>query len=287
MLPDDIELSSPGSRLATGELSTVDAAELAALKAQIEDRANFRCNGYKERCLRRRIAVRMRARRVHSYAEYGELLERDPEEYRQLVNAITINVSKFFRNTEVWTLLAQDVIPRLVALDADRIGIWSAGAAAGEEIYSVAMLLLEHAERENIGLHRFHLLGTDIDRATLEDARRAEYGAFALTETPYALRQRWFEGPQLTRVRREVRDLVRFSALDLISDPYPTDQHLILCRNVVIYFERPVQQAVFRQFHHALAPGGYLLLGKVEALFGEAMHGFRMVVGRDRLFQKQ
>jgi len=202
------------------------------------------------------------------------------------VDAVTINVSKFFRNTEVWTLLAAEVIPRLMTLDAPRINIWSAGAAAGEEIYSVAILLLEHAEREHVDLHRFRLVGTDIDLRTLDEARRAVYGTFALSETPRVMRERWFEGPELTHLRKEVRALVEFAELDLISDPYPTEQHLILCRNVVIYFERPVQEAVFKRFYSALVPGGHLLLGKVEALFGEPMRAFRTVAGRDRLFQK-
>jgi chemotaxis methyl-accepting protein methylase len=286
MRPDEEPPRAQPSSLATGELSVRDAAELADLKRQIEERAGFRCAGYKERCLRRRIAVRMRARAVHGYGDYGELLERDPDEYSKLVDAVTINVSKFFRNTEVWTLLAAEVVPRLAALDAARINIWSAGAAAGEEIYSVAILLREHAERAHIDLRRFRLLATDIDLRTLDEARRAVYGTFALSETPRAMRERWFEGPELTHVRQDVRDMVEFAELDLISDPYPAEQHLILCRNVVIYFERPVQEAVFRRFHSALVPGGHLLLGKVEALFGEPMRAFRTVVGRDRLFQK-
>jgi chemotaxis methyl-accepting protein methylase len=286
MPPDEEPVRAHDVSLATGELSERDAAELADLKQQIEEQAGFRCAGYKERCLRRRIAVRMRACAVHGYGDYRALLERDPDEYRKLVDAVTINVSKFFRNTEVWTLLAAEVIPRLVSLDAPRINIWSAGAAAGEEIYSVAILLLEHAERERFDLSRFRLVGTDIDLRTLDDARRGVYGAFALSETPRAMRERWFEGPDLTLVRKEVRDMVEFAELDLIADPYPTDQHLILCRNVVIYFERLVQEAVFRRFYNALVPGGHLLLGKVEALFGEPMRAFRTVVGRDRLFQK-
>jgi chemotaxis protein methyltransferase CheR len=286
MRPDEKppRVQHPG--LATGELSAHDAAELAALKRQIEERAGFRCAGYKERCLRRRIAVRMRACAVHGYGDYGDLLERDPAEYLKLVDAVTINVSKFFRNTEVWTLLASEVIPRLVTLDAPRINIWSAGAAAGEEIYSVAILLLEHAERERIDLRRFRLVGSDIDVRTLEEARRGEYGTFALSETPRVMRERWFEGPELTRVRKDVRDMVEFAELDLICDQYPLDQHLILCRNVVIYFERPVQEAVFRRFYNALVPGGHLLLGKVETLFGDPQRAFRTVVGRHRLFQK-
>lgn len=287
MRPDEIPPgSAPGTRLATGDLSTADAAELDGLKRRIEDLAGFRCTSYKERCLRRRIAVRMRALGVHGYAEYGALLDHDPAECRRLIDTVTINVSKFFRNREVWNLLAERVIPRLVSADAQEVRIWSAGSAAGEEIYSVAILLLEHAVRERVDLRRFRLVGSDIDHAALADARRAEYGPFAFTETPHAIRERWFEGPGRTRLRREVRDLVEFRELDLIRDDYPRDQHLVLCRNVVIYFERGIQTAVFDHLYDSLAPDGFLLLGKVEALFGEQLRRFRTLAGRERLFQR-
>ncbi len=191
--------------LATGNLSERDAAELSGLKERIEALAGFRCGGYKERCLRRRIAVRMRARQVHTYAEYAALLDGDSDEQRTLIDTVTINVSKFFRNREVWTLVADHVIPHLAALDDPEIRIWSAGCAAGEEIHTVAILLLEHAAREGLDLRRFHLLGTDVDHAALADAERAEYSDFAFTETPLALRRRWFEGDDLRRLRPEVR----------------------------------------------------------------------------------
>lgn len=283
---DRVIIRSDHAPLAKGELSPDDAAELAGLKEQIERHAGFRCTGYKERCLRRRIAVRMRARQVHGYAEYGALLGRDPEEYARLIDAVTINVSKFYRNPDTWALLDEIVLPRLLALDAPRIEVWSAGCAAGEEIYTLAILLRERAERDGVDITRFHLRGTDIDRRSLEDAKTAEYGAFALTELPEPVRRRWFEGPGFTRLRSEIRRMVEFEELDLITDPYPSEQHLILCRNVVIYFERRVQEAVFRRFHQALAPGGFLMLGKVETLFGETARAFRALAGRERLFQR-
>jgi chemotaxis protein methyltransferase CheR len=278
--------SGTAHRLAHGELSARDAAELSDLKRQIEVSSGFRCDGYKERCLRRRIAVRMRAREVHAYAEYGALLERDPAEYSRLLDAITINVSKFFRNAEVWSLLGRTVIPHLAAIEARQVNLWSAGAAAGEEAYSLAILLLEHADRHGTDVSRFRILATDIDRTTLDAARRGEYADFAMTETPRAVRERWFEGEQRDRIKPEIRRMVEFAELDLMSGDFPENQHLILCRNVVIYFERPVQEAIFRRFGEVLAPGGFLLLGKVEALFGDALRSFQTVASRERLFRR-
>src|SRR3954465_525509 len=94
--------------LVTGELSEEDASQLAELKKFIEQRSGFSCDSYKEKCVRRRIAVRMRARGVHTYAEYVALVESDPAEFQHLLDNLTVNVSKFFRNREVWDAIRRD-----------------------------------------------------------------------------------------------------------------------------------------------------------------------------------
>jgi chemotaxis protein methyltransferase CheR len=271
--------------LATGDLSDADAAELQALKIVIGTHAGLDCDGYKEKCLRRRIAVRMRARGVHTYADYAELLAGDSAESYRLLDAITINVSKFFRNNEVWDAFRLHVVPALLALPGP-IRIWSAGVAGGEEAYTVAMILQEHAGEQGEDADRFRILGTDIDRASLAAAARAEYGAFAMTETPDAARERWFDFEGSWRIRPEIRAMVEFRHLDLMRDEFPVDQHLILCRNVIIYFERALQERLFLGFQRALVPGGHLVLGKVEALFGPAAGMFAPVAARERVFRR-
>ena len=274
--------------LAHGDLDEADARELQALKQQVQEESGLRCDGYKEKCLRRRIAVRMRARGVHRYADYAALLRSDPGEYDRLLAAIVINVSKFFRNPEVWKALGERVVPALLELDAWPLRIWSAGTAGGEEAHSVAIMLLEAlggAGSDDPRLGRIQVLGTDIDEESLDVARRGEYGDLALSETPLELRARWFDGGRPWRLRPEPRRLVEFRALDLMRDPFPQGQHLILCRNVIIYFERAVQEELFARFRDALAPGGYLVLGKVETMFGPAASAFRQVAPRERIYQ--
>lgn len=271
--------------LAQGDLSERDALELARLKELIRDRVGFHCHDYKEKCLRRRIAVRMRACGVHSYGDYAELLEGDAGERARLIDVITINVSKFFRNAEAWAVVRRNVVPELYRLPWPEIRIWSAGCATGEEAYSMAMVLLEYAEDHGEDASRFRILGTDIDAASLALARRAEYGAFSFSETPAADRARWFD-EGTGRVRADVRRMVEFASHDLIQEPAPVPQHLILCRNVVIYFERDAQQRLFRQFGQTLEPGSFLVLGKVESLFGPVAAQFRPVAGRERVFRR-
>jgi chemotaxis protein methyltransferase CheR len=274
--------------LTQGELSDKDARELRALKEQIRRDVGFYCDGYKEHCLRRRIAVRMRARGIHSYADYAALLLQDPLEYQKLHDAVTINVSKFYRNPEVWDVVDKKVLPRLFAAERP-IRIWSAGCAGGEEPYSIAILLREHARQtgKQDALERFDVVGSDIDRLSLETAQRGEYAPFAFTDIPREIRERWFEGPGLTRVKPELKRDVRFETRDLITSELPAGHDVIFCRNVVIYFERAVQEALFERFHQALLPGGYLVLGKVETLFGKTGSLFSPVSQRERVFVKR
>lgn len=270
--------------LAQGDLSDSDARELAALKGQIQTRVAFHCEGYKEKCLRRRIAVRMRACGVHTYGDYARLLQQDETEYERLVDTLTINVSKFFRNPDVWDVVRDSVLPQLFELDAPQLNMWSAGTASGEEAYTVSMLVQDEAGGPGGAAERCRILGTDIDRESLAYAVRGEYGDFAMTDIAAETRDRWFDHDGVYRLRPEARTNVRFDTLDLIRDEYPTGQHLILCRNVIIYFERSIQEELFRKFHAALVPGGFLVLGKVEALFGTASGMFRTVANRQRVF---
>jgi len=261
-----------------------------ALTRKISREAGLSLDAYKDKCLRRRIAVRMRASGAHSYAEYQALLERDPDEYQRLKDTITINVSRFYRNSETWELIRATVLPGLCDQVTGDIRAWSAGCAAGEEPYTVALLLADYLEAQGRGnrLDRLTVDATDIDRECLERARTGRYRAEALVEVPPAVVSRYFEraGEEYQVVER-VRRRVRVRAADLCADPPPgANYHLILCRNVVIYFERATQDRVFELFAGALAPGGYLILGKVESLSGPARQQLTLLDPRERVYQR-
>ena len=265
-----------------------DEEELEKLKRKIERDRGFNCSFYKDKCLRRRIAVRMRARGRRSFAEYAALLDHEPAEYDHLLDTLTINVTKFFRNPETWTAVEAQVVPHLFA-GKGAIRIWSAGSASGEEAYTVSILLQEWAERHRrtAELERVRIVGTDIDRKSLENARAGSYPELSLTETPDAVRARWFtaEGARF-QLRPEAQRRVSFARRDLISERPEAGQSLILCRNVVIYFDREIQERLFKDFFDALVPGGFLVMGKVETLIGVARTLFRPINNRERIFQK-
>jgi chemotaxis protein methyltransferase CheR len=270
-------------------VTPVDDPGYAALARRISG-AGFAVEAYKDKCVRRRIAVRMRACGVHTYADYQALLDRSPTEYERLRDALTINVTRFYRNAETWNLLRRDLIPRLCAPVSGEIRVWSAGCASGEEAYTIAILAAEHLERTGRSgeLGRLVVDATDVDRLSLERAMAARYRPENLTEMPPELVSRYLEpaGPELQVVAR-VRGRVFVRRVDLSSAPPPRrDYHMVVCRNVLIYFDRPMQERLFQIFTDSLAPGGYLVLGKVETLFGTVRERLVLVDPRERVYRR-
>ena len=267
-----------------------DDGEFHALMHKITRDRGFQCSSYKDKCLRRRIAVRMRAKGTVSHTEYAGILDADPREYERLMRSLTINVTKFFRNWDTYSAVQQKVIPALWERGEPELRVWSAGCSSGEEPYSVAILMHKHAaERsQQSRLEGLSIVGTDIDAQCLGEADSALYGETALGDTPAELREHYFpQAAELFTMLPEVRRLVRFEHGDVLQSKPPfEDIHLLVCRNVIIYFEREAQDALFEAFHRALAPGGFLVLGKVESLLGAARGLFSPVNARERIFRK-
>jgi len=273
----------------TGAPPTASETEaFARLLAKIGRERHFACSSYKEKCLRRRVAVRLRARGIATYDEYAALLDADAQEYDKLLDALTINVTKLFRNWETYAALERLVVPELWARDASPLKVWSAGCASGEEAYSLAVLFHRHATASGqpISNERLRVLGTDIDRESLAAAQRGVYGEAAFADTPPQLREVYFRAGYPAEVDPAVRDTVQFERRDLIREAAPAEQHLIACRNVIIYFDRDAQERLFARLHAALVPDGFLVLGKVESLLGDARQLFRPIDARERIFQR-
>jgi chemotaxis methyl-accepting protein methylase len=260
-----------------------------ALTAKISADRGFGCASYKDKCLRRRIAVRMRARGVHTYADYARVLDSDLAEYDRLLDALTINVTKLFRNWETYSVLRERVVPMLWALPDPVLHVWSAGCSSGEEPYSLAALFHEHASglgQSALAERRVQVLGSDIDARSLDAAARGTFEESDFSETPDDLRRRYFAPTPPFTVVPEVRRMVRFERRDLLADAAPPGpHHLICCRNVLIYFDRETQERLFQKFRDVLAPSGFLVLGKVETLLGHARHRFAPLDGRERIFR--
>lgn len=276
----------PGLPLATGDLGPRDAAELEALLKQIHAATGLRGAGYKERYLRRRLGVRMRRLGLERYREYAARLTQDTAEYDHLLDAIAINVSRFWRNGVVWEALRDVVVPELLASGVDPVRMWSAGAAAGEEAYTLAMVVEDERRVMGPGAPTVRIVGTDLDGQALERARRASYSADAVADLPPELGDRWLATDATATVSDVLRGMVDFQELDITTHAPPAPQHLVLCRNVLIYFERAVQETVLARIADVVPPGGFLVLGQAEMLVGAARDAFQPLTARERIYRR-
>ncbi len=262
--------------------------ELTVLVDKIARARGFGFASYKVNCLRRRIAVRMRACGVHTYEQYGEVLDSGSDEYDRLLDTLTINVTKFYRNRETWDAFNKQVLPALWEKPIGMIRCWSAGCSSGEEPYTLAILLLEYAPKAN-RTEQLHLRvdATDFDRASLERARAGVYEQNAFREMPRTLLRRYFTHDERPSVNPAVRNIVHFRRHDITRERPPVQTYdLIVCRNVLIYFDRKTQERLFLQFVDALQPGGFLVLGKAETLSGDARSRLTLENPRERIYRR-
>jgi chemotaxis methyl-accepting protein methylase len=224
----------------------------------------------------------MRACCIESYGDYARLLDHDRDEYHRLVDALTVHVSRFFRDPEVWAGLEHGVLPELCRGRSSPLRVWSAGCAAGEEPFSASILLQQLAPPAG-----YEILGSDISEGALRAAALAEYSSFALTDASPGVCEHWFTSGPPFGLRPEARRHVRFVRADLLSDPPPAEQDLVLCRNVLIYLEAAQQEQLLHRLHQSLGPGGFLVLGKVEMPAGATARLFTSPLPRLRIFRKQ
>ncbi len=266
---------------------TGEDAAYAALLTKLEREAGFHGSLYRQKCLRRRLAVRMRARGAADFGHYSAILDTDPEEYERLLHTLTINVSKFFRNAETWRVIRDSVLPDLFGRRGS-LALWSAGSATGEEAYSLAILIAELLGSR--GMQRWRetrIVGTDIDAPSLEAARAGVYADVALSETPPELRDRWFTWEDGWRLQESIRSRVQFEQVDILTGCPDFDVDLIVCRNLLIYLDRPAQEEVFEIFAEVLKPKGYLVLGRVETVAANIRPLLEIVNAKERVYKKR
>jgi len=194
----------------------------------------------------------------------------DKAESARLIKTLTIHVSRFFRNPDVFAKIRQHVLPELFSFRAtqgrERLQISSAGCARGEEPYTIALILRDAFADEMSGT-MVSILATDIDSESLRDANKGVYAPESLEDTPKALMKRFFRlRDGRYHILPEIREMVEFRQSDLAGTACQPECDLIICRNVLIYFERRRQEAILRGFAESLRSGGFLALGKTETL---------------------
>jgi chemotaxis protein methyltransferase CheR len=261
------------------------------LKRIISGNTGFNCEHYKEAHFKRRINVRVRATNSESYGAYIKLLKKDPQEYEFLVDTLTVNVSEFFRNPETFKIIEKEIIPSIVKYRSESlirsIRIWSAGCAAGEESYSLA-ILLHRTLNTDFNKYRIRIISTDIDVQSLEKARKGIYSENSLKNLDPGTKERYFlkQGDKY-QVIDELKSITQFKRHDLISGPRIDCLDLIICRNVMIYFKKEIQEQLQLNFFKALEKRGYFIIGKSETLLGTAFSLFKPYNARERLYTKE
>lgn len=270
-------------------MSATDDEGFARLTTYISTSAGLALGDYKDKCLRRRVAVRMRACGVHTYDEFRALLERSSTEMQRLTDVLTINVTRFYRNRETWQAVTRHVAPDLYKGEGPR-RIWCAGCASGEEAHTLAIVFAEAAAamRTPDAIERITIDATDIDRLSLERAAEGVYGEGALVDMEAPLIARWFTPMPEKKflVHQSLRRRITVRRHDMLRETAPGSNYdFITCRNVIIYFDRPGQERLMQAFCDALRPGGWLLLGKVETILGPVRHRLELIDPRERLYR--
>ncbi|HHV24952.1 MAG: protein-glutamate O-methyltransferase CheR [Methanosarcina sp.] len=261
------------------------------LKRVITQNTGFNCEHYKEAHFRRRINVRIRATNSESYGAYLKHLKKNSQEYEFLINALTVNVSEFFRNPETFRIIEKEIIPCIVKYRSESlirsIRIWSAGCAAGEEAYSLA-ILLHRVLKSDINNYRIRIIGTDIDTQSLEKARKGVYSKNSLKNLDPSIKEHYFvKQGDAYQIIDELKNLMQFKRHDLISGSKNNRFDLIICRNVMIYFKKEIQEQLQLNFYQGLENGGFFVIGKSETLLGAASSLFRPYNTRERLYIKE
>ena len=251
----------------------------------LKENRGFDFTGYKRPSLMRRVRHRMQEVGVARFDDYQDVLTLHPDEFTALFNTILINVTSFFRDADAWEALAELHLPQLLRAAGTRpVRVWSAGCAAGQEAYSIAMLLQEQMGADF--RERAKIYATDVDEDALQYARQASYTEREVRGVPDERRQRHFDRvSDRFVVKPELRRAVIFGRNDLVRDAPISRIDVLLCRNTLMYFNVEAQSRVVNRLGFALRGDGILFLGKAEMLLNHAAVFEPLDLGR-RFFRR-
>ncbi|MGI3783935.1 MAG: CheR family methyltransferase [Janthinobacterium lividum] len=271
-MTDDLQLVEDEPTDDEVELEEAPGDDLAfeRLLQFLKESRSFDFTGYKRPSLVRRVRHRMHEIGLSSYEDYQDVLQMQPDEFTALFNTILINVTSFFRDPESWDYVRDVVLPELVeSSSGGPVRVWSAGSSAGQEAYTVAMLL--HDLMGSEFRERVKIYATDVDEEALDHARQATYTERELAGLPESYRERYFDQVAGRYVfTPDVRRNVIFGRNDLTRDAPISRIDLLLCRNTLMYFNAETQARIVNRLAFALRPRGVLFLGKAEMLLNHS-----------------
>ncbi|RKZ05689.1 protein-glutamate O-methyltransferase CheR [bacterium] len=265
--------------------------EVESFNDFVFERFGLDFSNYRASALKRRLQIRMNALGIDSIPLYIEYLKSTNGEIAHLLDTITIHVTEFFRDRSVFEYMNDKIMPEIIGNKSRRfdtcLRIWSAGCSSGEETYSLAIIAFDSIERLGSDL-RLRIYGTDISRKACKRAKAGAYPAAKLANVPKRMIHRYFDESDGEYVVKEsLKRRVKIVAHDLVMDDPFKEIDLVFCRNVFIHFNAIVRNKVLEKFAEALKPGGFLVLGKSEAITGSMRRYFELVSARNKVYRKR
>lgn len=246
------------------------AYDYGYLKKEVLALTGIDLDCYKEKQMKRRIDTLIAKHKIEGYDKYVQGLKTDKSLFEEFVNYITINVSEFYRNPDQWKLIDQVMIPELIQRFGKNLKVWSAACSTGDEPYSLVMALSRHLPLSNIKIY-----ATDLDKQVIAKAKVGLYSAKSIASVPEDLKKKYFtQVGGSYKIADEIKACVEFKEHNLLKDEYPKNYHLIVCRNVLIYFTEEAKDEVFRKYYNSLAPGGVLFIGSTEQIINYKEIGY-------------
>ena len=245
-------------------------ADFRHIRKTLYDHAGISLSDYKKDMAYNRLVRRIRALNLNGFAEYFAYLENTPDEFGQFINALTTNLTSFFRENHHFECLKNQILPSLDKAGQKRIRIWSAGCSVGEEPYSIAM----SCQMAGLSLDKVDLkiLATDIDSTVLATAKSGEYGLERIQSIPESYQKKFVEydklKPNVAIMSPKIRNMITFKELNLMQNwPMKGPMDVIFCRNVMIYFDKETQMQLLDRMAELLTPNGILFVGHSETPF--------------------
>jgi len=267
---------------------SISEKDLRNIKESVLKNHGLDLSYFKPAFLARRIHVRMKMLNMKNSSEYVHLLNSKPNEISSLYDSLSINVTKFFRDKQVWQFFMQKVIPDLLKVikPTDTIRIWSCGCASGEEPYSLAIMFNEALKNTD---NKFKILATDINLNSLREAHTGIYNKDNLKNLDTRLITKYFNKIENDKfqINEKIKNLVSFNLGDITTFP-ATYLDVVFCRNLLIYYGKDAQDLIFKKFYTVLKQNRFLVLGMDETLWGHKLqNSFIPISARDRIYQKK
>ncbi len=258
---------------------TLSERDFKQIASYIESHVGIKMPAAKRLMMQSRLAGRLRSLNIPTYRQYIDYVfsknGTNQDELILMIDALTTNLTEFFRESGHFDFMIGTALPALVASGHKQIKLWSAGCSSGEEPYTLSIVMQEFMRKNPGQINAYSVLATDISTKVLNKAAEAVYALDSIKKLSLEMKRRYFlrskniSEPKV-RVKSDIRNHVSFARLNFMDEDFGfrDTMQIIFCRNVLIYFDKPTQEAVIRKFMNFLEPGGYLFLGHSETIFG-------------------